>query len=115
AEEENVPVIKLSPLRPGSQEASPPTMPDTGSFDENELAAEFNALLGNQEQHEILDTSAEQLATVAQTALPEENTPVQPAVAMADPEDDLSVAFGFPEPDALDEVPEPHVEQSALA
>ncbi|MCO5062815.1 MAG: SPOR domain-containing protein [Rhizobiaceae bacterium] len=116
-EEEDVPVIKLSPIESLIEEPQPevvaPVLADAEPADEAELEAEFNALLGNQSQHEILDTSAEQLAAVAQNSVPQEHAPAQPSVTMADAEDDLSVTFGFPEPEALDRVPEPVAEQAA--
>lgn len=111
AAEEDVPVIKLSaPSREQEQavaEEEVQLFADAEPVNEAELEAEFNALLGNQDQHEILDTSAEQLAAVAQTSVPEENAAAQPAVSIATPEEDFSVEFGFPEPvAALDRVPE---------
>ncbi|MGC4025891.1 MAG: SPOR domain-containing protein [Mesorhizobium sp.] len=107
--EDDIPVIKLSPVNEQPQEAprEEPVAFVADEADEAELEAEFNALLGNSEHHEILDTRAENLASVSQQPTQEEFVAAEASVSMPAAEDDLSVEFGFPEPaEALDKLPE---------
>lgn len=116
ATEDDIPVIKLSPVKDQVQEtpSEEPVAFVADEADEAELEAEFNALLGNAEQHEILDTSAEKLASVAQPQeAGDQAAAAQAAVSIPAPEDDLSVEFGFPEPaEALDKLPEVEAAES---